>query len=127
MRKRLLLCAALAGATLAQAKDGEQVYKETCSACHATKFDKAPQLGDRKAWGPLIREGQPMVTGHAWVGVRNMPPRGGNNDLTLEEFARAAAYMARAAGGKWSDHDAAMLAKIAAEAKRREHGGDGRK
>ncbi len=103
----------------AEPKSGELVYKEVCFACHATKVEKAPQLGDRKAWAPLIREGQHVLTAHAWVGVRNMPPRGGKPDLELEEFARAVAYMAREAGGRWQDPDAAMLAKIRAEEKKR--------
>jgi len=100
-------------------KSGEHVNKEVCFACHATKVEKAPQFGDRKAWAPLIKEGQQVLTAHAWVGVRNMPPRGGKPDLDLEEFARAVAYMARAAGGSWQDPDAAMLAKIRAEEKKR--------
>ena len=103
----------------AEPKSGEHVYKEVCLACHATKVEKAPQFGDRKAWAPLIKEGQHILTAHAWVGVRNMPPRGGKPDLELEEFARAVAYMARAAGGSWQDPDAAMLAKIRAEEKKR--------
>jgi cytochrome c5 len=100
-------------------KSGEHVYKETCSACHATKFDKAPQFGDRKAWAPLIAEGQHVLTAHAWVGVRNMPPKGGNPELSLDEFSRATAYMARAAGGNWKDPDAAMLNRIRGEEKKR--------
>jgi cytochrome c5 len=98
---------------------GEHVYREVCAACHSTKFDKAPQVGDRKTWAPLIKEGQHVLTAHAWVGVRNMPPKGGKNDLALEEFARAVAYMARESGGKWKDPDEAMLAKIRAEEKKR--------
>lgn len=103
----------------ADPKSGEHVYREVCFACHATKVEKAPQFGDRGAWAPLIKEGQHVLTAHAWVGVRNMPPRGGKPDLELEEFARAVAYMARAAGGSWRDPDAAMLAKIRAEEKKR--------
>jgi cytochrome c5 len=98
---------------------GDKVYREVCSACHSTKFDKAPQLGDRKAWAPLLKEGQVVLTAHAWVGVRNMPPKGGKNDLSLEGFARAVAYMARESGGKWKDPDEATLAKIRAEEKKR--------
>ena len=85
------------------------------------KFDKAPQLGDRTAWAPLLREGQAMVTAHAWLGVRNMPPRGGKNDLDLQDFAAAVAYMARQAGGKWRDPDEALLAQIRAELKGHRH------
>jgi cytochrome c5 len=103
----------------AEPKSGEHVYKEVCFACHATKVEKAPQFGYRKAWAPLIKEGQHVLTAHAWVGVRSMPPRGGKPDLELEEFARAVAYLARAAGGSWQDPDAAMLAKIRAEEKKR--------
>ena len=101
------------------AKSGEQVYKETCFACHATGVEKAPKFGERTAWAPLIKEGQHVLTAHAWVGVRAMPPKGGRPDLSLDEFARAVAYMARAAGGDWKDPDAAMLGRIRAEEKER--------
>jgi len=100
-------------------KSGEQVYKETCFACHASGAAGAPKFEDRKAWAPLIKEGQVEPTAHAWVGVRGMPAKGGRPDLALEEFARAAAYMARAAGGDWKDPDAKLLGRIRAEEKKR--------
>mgnify|MGYP000499713715 CR=1 FL=1 len=100
-------------------KSGENVYKETCSVCHATGVANAPKFGDKTIWGPLIKEGQHVLTAHAWVGVRAMPPKGGNAALTLEEFSRAAAFMARAAGGAWKDPDAAMLTRIRTEEKLR--------
>ena len=116
----ILLGAGTSAEPLAQTlKSGEQVYKETCFACHASGVEKAPKFGDRQAWEPLIKEGQHVLTAHAWVGVRAMPARGGKADLTLEEFARAAAYMARAAGGDWKDPDAALLNRIRAEEKKR--------
>jgi len=116
----LFTSAAIPGSALAQTlKSGEQVYKETCFACHSTKVEKAPQFGDKKTWAPLIKEGQHVLTAHAWVGVRNMPPKGGKADLGLEEFARAVAYMARSAGGNWKDPDAAMIKRIQAEEKAR--------
>jgi len=100
-------------------KAGEQVYKETCFACHAAGAAGAPKFGDKKAWAPLIKEGQHVLTAHAWVGVRGMPAKGGKADLSLEEFARAAAYMARAAGGGWKDPDAKALNRIREEEKER--------
>jgi cytochrome c5 len=116
----LALSAGFCVSTQAQTlKTGEQVYKETCFACHSTKVDKAPQFGDKAAWAPLIKEGQDVLTAHAWVGVRNMPPKGGKPDLKQEEFARAVAYLARSAGGTWKDPDAAMMKRIAAEEKAR--------
>ncbi len=107
---------AQSGATL---KSGEQVYRETCMACHGPGLANAPRFGDRKAWGKLIAEGQAVPTAHGWVGVRGMPPKGGRNDLSLDEFARAVAYMARAGGGNWQDPDAPMLERIRAEERKR--------
>jgi cytochrome c5 len=94
---------------------GEQTYKQACVACHASGVAKAPKLGDKKAWTPLIAEGQHVLTAHAWVGVRGMPPKGGRSDLSLEDFANATAFMARSAGGKWADVDSKMLVKIRSE------------
>ncbi len=101
------------------AKNGQQVYQQVCLACHGTGVAGAPRFGNAGDWKPLIAEGQHVLTGHAWVGVRAMPSKGGNPDLKLAEFARAVAYMARESGGSWRDPDAAMMRKIAKEAEAR--------
>jgi cytochrome c5 len=106
---------------------GEQVYTRVCAACHATRVERAPQFGDRHAWKELLEEGQDVLTAHAWVGVRAMPPRGGAADLSLEEFARATAYMARSAGGDWKDPDARMLHEIEEEVAERLKSLEGKK
>ncbi len=100
-------------------KTGEQVYQQFCVACHATAVAGAPKLGDKGAWAPLIEEGQHILTAHAWVGVRAMPAQGGAPDLSLNEFADAVAWMARASGGDWQTPDAAMMARIRHEAAER--------
>lgn len=100
-------------------RSGEDVYKQVCFACHAEGVANAPKFGDSKKWAPLLKEGQVEPTAHGWVGVRGMPAKGGRDDLTLEEFARAAAFMARAGGGKWRDPDAAMMKRIEAEVKKK--------
>ncbi len=87
-----IFVAAIAGGILAPAsaqtlKTGEQVYQETCLACHASGAAGAP--------------------------------KGGNPTLSLEEFARATAYMAAAAGGSWRDPDSAMLKRIRREETKR--------
>lgn len=119
----LALAAALGPGPLvaqpAKAKSGEQVYRQVCTACHAQGVAGAPKLGDAGAWKPLIAEGQHILTAHAFVGVRAMPPRGGAKELSLEDFARAVAWMARNSGGDWKDPDAAMTRKIRAEAGKR--------
>lgn len=84
-------------------KSGKQVVEAVCSACHATGALNAPKIGDKAAWGKLIQEGQAELTGDAIRGVRQMPPRGGNPDLTDTEFARAVAYMANQAGANWKE------------------------
>lgn len=116
----LVLSAGVAQLASAQnLKTGEAVYREVCSVCHAAGVAGAPKFGDKAVWKPLIAEGQAVLTAHAWVGVRAMPPKGGRDDLKLEEFARAAAHMVRAAGATWKDPDAKMLAMIAGEEKKR--------
>ena len=115
----VLMAIAVVPVASAQNKTGETVYREVCSTCHAAGVAGAPKFGDAAAWKPLIAEGQAVLTAHAWVGVRAMPAQGGRADLTLAEFARAAAHMARAAGGSWKDPDAKMLASIADEEKKR--------
>jgi cytochrome c5 len=98
---------------------GEQIYKSVCFACHESGVASAPKFGDREAWGPLIKEGQSMLTGHAWIGVRAMPARGGSTEISLNEFSRAVAYMARAAGADWKDPDSKVLYSIIREADKR--------
>jgi mono/diheme cytochrome c family protein len=60
----------------------------------------------------LIAEGQVTLTAHGYVGVRGMPAKGGNPNLTVEGFADAVAYMVNEAGGKWKTPDAKTLAAI---------------
>lgn len=109
-----------AGAVQAQGLSGEDVYGQVCTACHAEGRDKAPKVGDRKMWAPLIKEGQSKLTADAWLGVRAMPPKGGKPDLGLQEFSRAVAHMARASGASWKDPDGALLANIEKRVKERE-------
>lgn len=96
-------------------RSGEAVYKQVCLACHASGAAGAPRAGEPGGWAALAGEGQAAVTAHGWVGIRAMPPKGGRADLSLEEFARATAWMARSAGVDWSDPDAAMLEAIRKE------------
>lgn len=122
---KLSLACLLAGVSLsgiaATRQSGEQVFQKHCASCHASWPVAAPKLGDKSAWAPLLAEGQAVVTAHGWVGVREMPPKGGAPKLKLEEFGRAVAHMGRAAGGDWQDpeHSAALMAAIRAEEKSR--------
>ncbi len=119
--KSAAYAAVIAAAALpAQAQQsGEAIYKSICFACHASGVANAPKFGDAKLWAPLIKEGQAVITAHAWVGIRGMPPRGGNPSLSQQDFAKAVVYMANAGGAKWQDPDAKMMAAIQTEEKKR--------
>jgi cytochrome c5 len=84
-------------------KTGQQVYEAVCAACHATGALNAPKVGDAAVWAPLLKEGHQHLTANAIKGIRQMPPRGGNPDLTDVEVARAVAFMANQSGGKFSE------------------------
>ena len=99
-----LLAVAAWGTALASDKDherGEAIYRETCAACHDTGVLNAPKIGDRKAWKPLIAEGQRMLTRTATKGIRQMPPRGGNPALSDRDVALAVVYLVNESGGKF--------------------------
>ena len=100
--------------------DGEKTYDSVCSACHASGVAGAPKVGERKVWGPLIKEGQAILTAHGYVGVRAMPPKGGKPDLSLEDFASALVVMVNRSGGNWTTPDDKRLQAIRAEIVKRE-------
>ena len=89
-----------AGGAAREAKSGEEVYKTVCMVCHQTGVANAPKLGDKAAWKAPLAQGQEQLVQHAISGVRAMPPRGGNPDLTDLEIARAVVHMANQAGGR---------------------------
>lgn len=91
---------------------GAHIYKEVCSVCHSSGVANAPKLGDQNDWKKLIAEGQVIITAHGYVGVRAMPPRGGKEDLSVEQFAQALNYIVNQSGGNWNSPDKAMLEEI---------------
>ena len=98
----------------------DTVYQQVCAACHAAGVAGAPKVGDRKAWAPLVAEGQAILTAHGYVGVRGMPAKGGKPDLSVKEFASALVHMVNQSGGKWTEPNAAMLTNIEKEVVKRE-------
>ena len=82
---------------------GEQVYGQVCKTCHEAGIAGAHKLGDKAAWGKVIAQGEKLTVQHAIAGIRAMPPRGGNADLTDAEVQRAVAFMVNKAGASWKD------------------------
>ncbi|MBU3550255.1 cytochrome c5 family protein [Polynucleobacter sp. MWH-Berg-3C6] len=111
---------AIAGSALAQS--GENTYKQVCASCHGAGVLNAPKFGDKAKWAPLIAEGQVTLTAHGYVGVRAMPPKGGNPNLSIEGFADALVYMVNNSGGKWTSPNAQTIAAINKEVEARKAG-----
>ena len=90
------------------AKSGAEVVKGVCAMCHAAGLMNAPKIGDNAQWAPRIAQGYETLVSHAVNGIRSMPAKGGNPDLSDAEIAAAVAEMANQAGAKF---DPATLAK----------------
>ena len=88
-------------------RTGEQVYGDVCSACHGSGALESPKFEDKVAWGKRLGQGYETLLSHALKGIRNMPARGGDPDLSDLEVARGLVHMANAAGAKFE----AVLAK----------------
>jgi cytochrome c5 len=97
-------------------KSGQEVYDAVCTSCHAAGALGAPKFNNKGDWGPRIGQGYDTLIKHAIEGIRQMPPRGGDGDLSDVEVARAVAYMANAAGANFKAPEAAPAAPAAAVA-----------
>jgi cytochrome c5 len=107
---------------VAFAHPGEATYKQVCMSCHGAGVLNAPKLGDKAKWAPLIAEGQVTLTAHAYFGVRAMPAKGGNPNLSIEGFSDALVYMVNNSGGNWKSPNAQTIAAINKEVEARKTG-----
>jgi len=86
-----------AGSALVMPKTGEELFKQTCSACHGPGLAGAPKAGDKAAWGPRIAKGKPVLYQHALDGFQGsagvMPPKGGRTDAPDALVKEAVDYM----------------------------------
>ena len=92
---------------------GEQVYGQVCKTCHEGGLAGAPKFGDKAAWAKVIAQGDKLSFDHAINGIRAMPARGGNGDLTDDEVKRAVVFMASKAGATWTAPPVAAVAAAA--------------
>jgi cytochrome c5 len=82
---------------------GEEVYGQVCKTCHEAGLLSAPKFKDKAAWAKVIAQGRAVAVDHAIKGIRAMPPKGGNADLTDVEVERAVVFMANAGGASWKE------------------------
>lgn len=95
---------------------GQQVFEAVCTSCHTAGALGAPKYQNKGDWAPRIAQGYDTLIKHALEGIRQMPARGGNPDLSDIEIARAVAYMANAAGASFKEPEAAPPAAAGAAA-----------
>ena len=82
-------------------RSGEEVYNAVCVSCHTSGALGAPKLNSKGDWGSRIAQGYDKLIDHAINGIRAMPPRGGDPDISDVEIARTVAYMANSAGASF--------------------------
>ena len=84
-------------------RSGKEVVESLCVSCHGTGARGAPKIGDEKAWSKLAARGLSGLSKSALKGIRDMPPHGGNPNLTDTEIERAITYMVNQSGGHWTE------------------------
>ena len=80
----------LSGTVLA---DGQQVYQQSCQACHASGAAGAPKVGDKDAWAPRIATGMDALVASAINGKGIMPPKGTCASCSDDDLKAAVEYM----------------------------------
>lgn len=97
-------------------KSGQEVFDAVCTTCHTPGALGAPKHENKGDWGSRIAQGYDTLLKHAIEGLRQMPPRGGDSDLSDVEVARAVVYMANAAGANFKAPEPAAAAAAGAPA-----------
>jgi cytochrome c5 len=82
-------------------RNGKEVVESLCISCHGSGANGAPKIGDEKAWSKRAKRGLNGLSKSALKGIREMPPHGGNPNLTDTEIERAITYMVNQSGGHW--------------------------
>lgn len=103
---------------LAGERNGAEIVQTQCAQCHELGFAGAPRIGDRVAWSQRLRLGMDRVVRSAIRGRGEMPPRGGQPNLTDAELRSAVIYMA-------SPARKLAMRSFARDANKSQFGGDG--
>jgi len=84
-------------------RTGKEIVESLCISCHGTGAAGAPKIGDVKAWSERASRGLTSLSKNALTGIRQMPPHGGNPNLTDTDLERAITYMVNQSGGHWTE------------------------
>jgi len=77
---------------VAKQSEGEKIYNESCSACHANAAIGAPVVGDAEAWSEVMKKGLDAVYENGINGINGMPPKGGA-DISDELMKKTIDFM----------------------------------
>jgi cytochrome c5 len=75
------------------AANGEALYKQACTVCHAAGVAGAPKTGDKAAWAPRAALGVDALTASVIKGKGAMPPKGGAMSASDAEIQAAVQYL----------------------------------
>jgi cytochrome c5 len=87
-----------AGAAVAAARSGEEVYNSACLACHSVGVAGAPKLGDSGAWSARAGKGIDTLLSSVVNGLNAMPPKGTCTTCSDDELKAAIEYMLSQSG-----------------------------
>ncbi len=87
--------AAVAVASSAGPRSGEEVYNSACLACHSSGAGGAPKYGDAAAWAERIAKGRDVLHQSGIKGIAGtaMMAKGGCMNCSDEEIMAAVDYM----------------------------------
>ncbi|MFP3872893.1 MAG: c-type cytochrome [Thiohalophilus sp.] len=92
MTSSIVSLAMLGLVSVAQAADGQKVYKDACFSCHDTGAAGAPKL-EKSAWADRIDQDKETMYKSAIEGKGNMPAKGGRADLSDADVKAAVDYI----------------------------------
>jgi cytochrome c5 len=82
-------------------KTGDELFQQTCSACHGAGIAGAPKAGDKAVWAPRIAKGMNTLYDHAIHGFQGsagvMPAKGGRTDASDDLVKQAVDHMVQMA------------------------------
>lgn len=82
-----------AAADSGEARSGEAVFNQACSACHAGGVLGAPRVGNEGDWAERLPQGMDVLLQHTIEGYNAMPPRGACGNCSDEELQAAIEHM----------------------------------
>jgi cytochrome c5 len=72
---------------------GQQVVEKVCASCHVSGLLNAPKIGDAADWKARYAQGLDTLVKHSIEGIRLMPARGGDADLSDDEIRESVKQM----------------------------------